>query len=143
MACYGLAKALNGMGVDVLFVLPKPVVGSRLNVTNTGKQLPLPAETPRPRAVMQTLAMPAATAVEVQHAVEQAAAHAAEVEAADLRLEEFAPPVGGGIPAPAGYARRRHRRHMGVRHGRLSHLRKGPRRSRRCSGSRWFRWTRF
>ena len=27
VACYGLAKALNNTGVDVLFVLPKPLGG--------------------------------------------------------------------------------------------------------------------
>src|SRR4051812_47958965 len=33
VACFGLAKALNGMGTDVLFVLPKPM-------TSAGKSTP-------------------------------------------------------------------------------------------------------
>ena len=28
VACYGLVKALNGMGMDVLFVLPKPLASA-------------------------------------------------------------------------------------------------------------------
>lgn len=80
VACYGLTRALNGMGVDVMFVLPRPA-GARANGNgNHGGQ---PEWRRQTRTLVQTREMPTASAEEVQRAVEQATAHAAEVQATD------------------------------------------------------------
>ena len=60
VACYGLAKALNGAGVNVLFVLPKPLAkNGNSRVLGAG-------------ATHETRDLPAAPAREVQAAVEHA-----------------------------------------------------------------------
>ncbi|HUO10296.1 MAG TPA: glycosyltransferase [Phycisphaerae bacterium] len=66
VACYGLAKALNGTGVDVLFVLPKPL-------TKNGHSRVLGAG-----AVQELKEVAPVTSVEVQAAVEHAAEHPVE-----------------------------------------------------------------
>jgi glycogen synthase len=97
VACYGLVKALNSMGVDVLFVLPKPAA-ARTNGKPAEKQLSLPAEPPRlHRPVTKTRAVHAASSADVHHAVEQATAHAAAMQATDQPMPPAPPPA----PAPA------------------------------------------
>ena len=86
VACYGLAKALNGMGVDVMFVLPKPLA-SPTNGHGSHSQ-----DWRRSTRLVHTREVHAATDSEVQHAVEQAAAHAAATEATDR-----SPPVSGPV----------------------------------------------
>ncbi len=73
VACYGLAKALNAQGIDVLFVLPRPrKAGSGQN-----------GHAPRRRDIAITKSVHTASAQEVQLAVEHSAAHAAAVDATD------------------------------------------------------------
>jgi glycosyltransferase involved in cell wall biosynthesis len=76
IACYGLTRALNGMGVDVMFVLPRPA-GDRTH-GNHGEQQQWRRQT---RTLVQTREMTTASVEEVQRAVEQATAHAAEAQA--------------------------------------------------------------
>jgi glycosyltransferase involved in cell wall biosynthesis len=94
VACYGLAKALNSHGVDVLFLLPKPRKTSATIARESRTLTPLPPppglplglngrQEARPVLPTQVKQVPAATQSEVQHAVEQAAAQRAAIEAAD------------------------------------------------------------
>ncbi len=92
VACYGLARALNGMGVDVMFVLPKPLAQAQGNgVEGLHKRT----------RMIETHAVHAATAGEVQQAVEQAVAHAAAVEATDRDAAE-AGEAGGAADVQQG-----------------------------------------
>ncbi len=82
VACYGLTRALNGMGVDVMFVLPRPASGR----TNGNGHAPHPGESEwrrQTRTLVQTRQMPNASVEEVHRAVEQATHHAAESQATD------------------------------------------------------------
>jgi glycogen synthase len=98
VACYGLAKALNTMGVDVMFVLPKPAVAR----TNGDRAHPFPHQRTTTRTVT-TRQVHTASQVEVQQAVEQAAAHAAATQATD-RGPQAAPSPQGDVSqeVPAG-----------------------------------------
>lgn len=85
VACYGLVKALNGMGVDVLFVLPKPLAGTRAEevaarrapVKGQEAQQALGEETGNGklgRVLARVREVKSATAQEVLQAVEKSAA---------------------------------------------------------------------
>jgi glycosyltransferase involved in cell wall biosynthesis len=87
VACYGLAKALNSQGVDVLFVLPKP---------RAGRGGPGGGGRAAGTAVTKTVA--AATTAEVHRAVEQAAADAAAADASETPAPAATYPT---PPAPA------------------------------------------
>jgi glycogen synthase len=77
VACYGLARALNGMGVDVMFVLPKPLAPR-------GNGHPPPSEGwRRTTRLVQTREVRPPSQVEVRRAVEQASAHAQAAQATD------------------------------------------------------------
>src|SRR5271170_1015831 len=79
VACYGLAKALNSTGVDVLFVLPKPLAkNGHSRVMGAG-------------AVQEVREVLAATQSEVQAAVEHAMAPAPLIENQEA-------PVAGSSP---------------------------------------------
>jgi glycosyltransferase involved in cell wall biosynthesis len=88
VACYGLAKALNGMGVDIMFVLPKPLAPSRANgnTPHTDRESGPPGGLWRrqtTKTLVQVKNVPAASAKDVQLAVEKTAAHAAAAQATD------------------------------------------------------------
>jgi glycosyltransferase involved in cell wall biosynthesis len=122
VACYGLSKALNAQGVDVLFLLPKPrktpplaPVSRREARTlapppahlRSAAASPAPVRTPPPppspprngqrnAPASEIRQVPVATQSEVQQRVEQAAAHRAAVEAADRPPPETHQPYGHG-----------------------------------------------
>ena len=78
VACYGLAKALNGLAIDVLFVLPKP---------RARRSIPPSHSNGRPtssngRAAQRVKNVQAPSVAEVHQAVEEAIAHAAGAQTA-------------------------------------------------------------
>ena len=77
VACYGLAKALNGAGVDVLFVLPKPL-GKNGNSRLLGDG-----------AIHETRELPAAA----ERGVQAGVAHAVEKACGEEPLQSPAPPT--------------------------------------------------
>jgi glycosyltransferase involved in cell wall biosynthesis len=80
VACYGLAKALNSQGIDVLFLLPKPRAGHGSRSAFQGGAGPGDAGHAGPGRssgeIREIKKLPAASAEEVHQAVEQAEAHA-------------------------------------------------------------------
>ncbi|MGN6368043.1 MAG: glycosyltransferase [Phycisphaerae bacterium] len=88
VACYGLAKALNSAGVNVLFVLPKPL-GKNGNSRVLGAG-----------AVHETRELPAVAAREVQSGVEQAVGQAEHVDLKATGGEEPVSPPPPPPPAP-------------------------------------------
>ena len=79
VACYGLTKALNGMGVDVMFVLPRPAESKPKN----GDASQHPQWHKQIRTVVQTRQIKAAATDDVHRAVERATHHAAQSDATD------------------------------------------------------------
>jgi glycosyltransferase involved in cell wall biosynthesis len=80
VACYGLVKALNASGVDVMFVLPRPASRAPGGGARAGREIEKVREV--------EMAPPAA----VQEAVEKAVEHGAAGAAMESTADEGAPP---------------------------------------------------
>lgn len=116
-ACYGLTKAMSGLGTDVMFVLPRPVANPfsthvRLVSPRSGSPLASPTtefrldefENVTFRTVNAELTSPYQTASQFDEASKKRVTKAAPVESTEKPAANAATPgfIGGGGPPASG-----------------------------------------